>query len=277
LKVIQRQEAIRQNFRAALDYLHDESSEGIRKLEIFLKNLKREEDFRKNSMPIPGWKFGVLMEAEPQEAEDLAEQWIQKSYLRPTGERNTQLIPIYEVNPFLEAELPKIHKQLPPKWLTGIEVLNIENLEKHAYFSTLYKVTKIEGKYREIIERDLNELYLNYLMKNEKSVIILAGSLVEAVLMYYCEEHEITHLYQKRKNNKTVKRDLYDSDLAEMLVYLQEKKILSDLFVHIGNIARIYRNFIHPGRELREPELLNQSKLDLCFLGTIEIINSLLS
>ena len=115
-------------------------------------------------------------------------------------------------------------------------------------------------------------------MKNEKSVIILAGSLVEAVLMYYCEEEqEITYLYQQRKNKRTVKRDLYDSDLAEILHYLQEKKILSDLFVHIGNIARIYRNFIHPGRELREPELINQSKLDLCFLSTLEIINTLLS
>ena len=123
----------------------------------------------------------------------------------------------------------------------------------------------------------MNELFLNYLMKNEKAVIILSGSLVEAVLMYYCEEKEITHFYQQRKNNKYVKRDLYESDLGEILTHLQEKKILSDVFVHIGNIARIYRNFIHPGRELREAALLSQSQTNLCFMSTLEIINALLS
>ena len=187
-------------------------------------------------------------------------------------------MPIYELNPLLTNELAKIHqKQLPPKWIEGFEKLTLENLEKCSYFSTLHKIRKIKGKYRELAERDLNELFLNYVLKNEKSVIILTGSLVEVVLMYYCEEKDITHFYQHRKNKTVVKRDLYDSDLGEMLNHLQEKKILGEVLVHIGNIARIYRNFIHPGRELREPELLNQSKLDLCFISALEIINTLLS
>ena len=278
LSILQKQEKIQQAFRNALDYLQDENVFVVEKLRSFVYNLTQEDEFKNHRMPIPSWKFSVLMELDQQQAELLSQDWIEKGYLRDTGQHGAQLAPIYELNPFLEEELPKIEqKQLPAKWIEGVEELTIENLERFSYFSTLYKIRKISGKYREIAERDLNELFLNYLMKNEKAVIILAGSLVEAVLMYYCEEKEITHLYQQRKNNKYVKRDLYESDLGEILTYLQEKKILSDVFVHIGNIARIYRNFIHPGRELREAALLSQSQSNLCFMSTLEIINALLS
>lgn len=272
--IIQQQEALQYQLRSALDQLHDENTYITKKLRTFLTNLRHEEDGL--TVAIPDWKFGVLMESDPQEAQALSHHWLEKGYIRLTGERNAQLIPIYEINPYLEAELPRIQKQIPAKWAAGMEMLTIEQLEKTSYFSTLHKIQKMTGKYRELAERDLNELFLNYLMKNEKAVIILAGSLVETVLMHYCETNEILHFYQQRKNNKPVKRDLYESDLSEILGYLQEKKLLGDLVVHIGNIARLYRNFIHPGRELREPELLNQSKMDLCFLGTLEILNAAL-
>lgn len=278
LSILQKQEKIQQTFQNALDYLQDENVFVVEKLRSFVRNLTQEDEFKNNRMPIPNWKFSVLMELDQQQAELLSQDWIEKGYLRDTGQHGAQLAPIYELNPLLEEELPKIEqKQLPAKWIEGVEELTVENLERFSYFSTLYKIRKISGKYREIAERDLNELFLNYLIKNEKAVIILSGSLVEAVLMFYCEEKEITHLYQQRKNNKYVKRDLYESDLGEILTYLQEKKILSDVFVHIGNIARIYRNFIHPGRELRETALLSQSQSNLCFMSTLEIINALLS
>lgn len=278
LSILQKQEKIQQTFQNALDYLQDEDAFFTEKLRRFVSNLRQEDEFRNNRMPIPNWKFSVLMETDQQQAELLRQDWVEKGYLRDTGQHGAQLAPIYELNPFLEEELPKIeHKQLPAKWIEGVEALTVENLERFSYFSTLHKIRKITGKYKEIAERDLNELFLNYLMKNEKAVIILSGSLVEAVLMYYCEEQEITYLYQQRKNKTYVKRDLYESDLGEILNHLQEKKILSDVVVHIGNIARIYRNFIHPGRELREAALLSQSQTNLCFMSTLEIINALLS
>jgi tetratricopeptide (TPR) repeat protein len=277
LALIQKQEAIQQTYQKAGEHLQDEQDFVIEKLKTLVKNLKQEEEFQNYRMTIPPWKFSVLMETNSQQAELLKHQWLEKGYLRDTGQRGAQLIPIYELNPFLEEELYKIQrKEVPVEWVEGVQELTVENLERFSYFSTLHKIRKIKGRYRDIAERDLNELFLNYLMKNEKAVIILSGSLVEAVLMYYCEEKEITYFYQQRKN-KTVKRDLYDSDLGEILSHLQEKKILSDVNVHVGNIARIYRNFIHPGRELREPELLSQSKSNLCFISALEIVNALLS
>jgi hypothetical protein len=277
LAIIQEQEAIQKKYTNALNFLANENDFVTEKLQTFLSNIHRKVEFNNNRIPIPGWKFSELMETDQPQAEMLCEDWLEKGYLRDTGERSKQLVPIYELNPFLENELDKIEpKQLPFKWIEGFEELTVENLERFAYFSTLQKIRKIKKKYRDIAERDLNELFLNYLVKNEKAVIILSGSLVESVLLCYCEKKGITKLYLQRRNNKTEKRDLYECDLAEILYYLKEKKILGDIFVHVGNISRIYRNFIHPGKELREPELLNQTKSDLCFISALEIINTLL-
>ncbi|GAK49330.1 TPR domain protein [Candidatus Moduliflexus flocculans] len=275
--IVQEHQQIKQTYWNALSYLDQEDDQAMAMLQTFLTNVTREEEYQHNRLPIPDWKFSVLMETDPQLALVLRDGWLQKGYLRDTKRRGSHLVPIYEINPFLGREMEQIEpKQLPPKWVTGLQVISIEQLEKYSYFSLLHRIRKIDKKYRDIAERDLNELFLNYLMKNEKSVIVLAGSLIEVILLHYCEKHDITTLYLPRKNDKTEKRDLYECDLAEILNYLKEKKMLGDVMVQVGNISRIYRNFIHPGKELREEELLNQSKSELCFISAIEIINKLL-
>lgn len=275
--VVQKQESLRENYAKALSFLEHEDDPIIERLKIFVKNLHQEAEFNNNRLAISDWTFSVLSETDRQQAVFLRQDWLEKGYIRDTKQRDRQLTPIYELNPFLLKELKQIEpRQLPLKWVEGFEALSVENLERLSYFSLLHKIRKMEKKFRDIAERDLNELFFNYLTKNEKAVIVLSGSLLEVILVYYCEQKEITKLYLPRKNNRTEKRDLYESDLAEILQYLKEKKVLSDLLVHVGNISRIYRNYIHPGRELREDELLSQSNSDLCFLSSLEIIKTLL-
>ena len=277
LAVVQKQESLRENYARALNFLADEDDLAIERLKLFVKNLHHDPDFNNNRLAISDWTFSALCETELKEAIFLRQDWLEKGYIRDTRQRNRQLTPIYELNPFLLKELEQIEpRQLPAKWIEGLEALSIEKLEQLSYFSLLRKIRKMEKNFRDIAERDLNELFFNYLMKNEKAVIVLSGSLLEVILVYYCKQKEITKLYFQRKNNRTEKRDLYECDLAEILQYLNEKKVLSTLFVHVGNISRIYRNYIHPGRELREDELLNQSNSDLCFLSSLEIIKALL-
>jgi len=57
------------------------------------------------------------------------------------------------------------------------------------------------------------------------------------------------------------------------LTFFEENKLLGDAVVHMGNISRIYRNFVHPGKELREQVALDQGKANLCFVSTLEILN----
>lgn len=277
LALIEQQEVIQWKYTEALSILAHEDDALTEQLRTFVSNIYQDPELHNHRMPIPEWKFAILMETDQHQAEMLRGDWLEKGYLRYTGERNRQLAAIYEINPSLKKELQKIHpKRLPVEWIEGFERLTVENLERYSYFSTLRNIRKMNKKYREIAERDLNELFLNYLMQNEKAVVVLAGSLLEIILIDYCEKKNITKLYLPRKNDKYEKRDLYECDLAEMLSYLREKKILSDIFVHIGNISRIYRNFIHPGKELREAELLSQSESNLCFISVMEVIKKLL-
>ncbi len=276
-ELVEKQEVLREKYTTALTILANEDDVVIEKLRAFVQNIYHDPDFHDYRMSIPEWKFAMLIETNRQQAALFHNDWLEKGYLRYIGERDSHLVPIYELNPFLYEELQHIHpKRLPPEWIEGVAQLTVENLEELAYFSTLNSIRKMNPKYRDIAERDLKELFLNYLMQNEKAVVVLAGSLLEIILIDYCEKKNITKLYIPRKRDKFEKRELYESDLSEILSYLKEKKILGDIFVHIGNISRIYRNYIHPGRELREPALLSQSESDLCFMSVMEVIRKLL-
>ena len=70
-----------------------------------------------------------------------------------------------------------------------------------------------------------------------------------------------------------ISKKLYSSNLGDLLTYFEQNKLLGDIVIHMGNISRIYRNFIHPGKELQEQPVLDQAKANLCFVSTLEILN----
>jgi hypothetical protein len=75
--------------------------------------------------------------------------------------------------------------------------------------------------------------------------------------------------------NKTINKNLFDCTLNDLLIYCENNKILEKQFVHLGNISRIYRNFIHPGKEVKEAEILDESKAKLCYISVTEIIKGI--
>jgi hypothetical protein len=77
-------------------------------------------------------------------------------------------------------------------------------------------------------------------------------------------------------NNQKVSRDLYEATLNDLLQYIEQNKKLEKQYVHLGNISRIYRNYVHPGKELRESEELDDSKANLCYISASELINNLI-
>jgi hypothetical protein len=108
-------------------------------------------------------------------------------------------------------------------------------------------------------------------MKNNKAVVILSGSIVETLLIYYCEKKQIKDISYQR-HSKAISKKLYESDLGDILSYFEQNRFLGDAVVHMGNISRIYRNFVHPGKELREQETLDDTKANICFISTLEIL-----
>jgi len=272
LSIVQEKEEIERKHQSAVKLLERENDFVIDKLRAFIVNTKADPECKKWRMPIPRWKFRVLMQTDEQKSLSLLDQWIEKGYIRKTGDRGNYNELVYEINPYLEKGLKGLRRsKVPAKWIKGIESLNMEKLEELDFFQILSCIERVKKKFRIILLRDIEELFLNYLMKNEKVITVLAGSLVEVLLIYYCEKKKINKIVYQR-HNKTISRKLYEADLGDLLSFFEQQKMLSDIIIHMGNISRISRNFIHPGKELRESEELNQSKADICFLSTLEII-----
>ncbi|MDD4990102.1 MAG: hypothetical protein PHW31_02220 [Candidatus Pacebacteria bacterium] len=276
LGIINEQEAIERNYKKAVSLVQKENDFVIEKLKNFFTNIKKEVGLKNNQVAIPNWKFKVLMCTDEQKAESLKKQWIEKGYIRKTNQKIDNFVSVYEINNYIEKAIEKARNtKINKKWIEGFENIDIIKLEKIGYFEILSKICKINKKFKFILERDFNELTFNYLVGNAKSVIVMAGSLVEVLLIYHCEKKntkKITYQIQ----NKAIQKDLYDCDLGDLLSYFEQGKIMSDLLVHLGNISRIYRNFIHPGKEIREFEKLDQTKSDLCYIGAVEIIKKLI-
>jgi len=276
LGIINEQEAIEQNYKNAVSLIQKENDFVIGKLKNFFTNIKKESGLKNNQIAIPNWKFKVLMGTDDQKADSLKKQWIEKGYIRKTDQRTENLVSVYEINCHIEKAIEKAQNtKINKKWIDGFENIDILKLEKIGYFEILPRIRKINKKFKFLLERDFNELTFNYLVGNEKSVIVIAGSLIEVVLIYHCEKKKIKKInYQIQ--NKAIQKDLYDCDLGDLLNYFEQGKIMSDLLVHLGNISRIHRNFIHPGKEVREFEKLDQTKSDLCYISAVEIIKKLI-
>lgn len=269
---LEERKAISDQFKASVSQVQKENDFVVEKLKTFIANVSKDPTCRNNLIPIPRWKMKVLIGTDESKASSLADQWMEKGYIRRTGDRGSYGEHIYEINPYLKDALQCVKKlDVPKKWLDGIQALDGEHLEQLDYFDLINRVRKAKKSFRSILERDLNELFLNYVMANHKSVVVMSGSLVETLLIYHCEKKKIAKIVYER-NQRQISKKLYDADLGDLLDYFEQNKILSDIFVHMGNIARISRNFIHPGKELRETEQLTQAKADICFISALEVV-----
>lgn len=108
---------------------------------------------------------------------------------------------------------------------------------------------------RKILERDYDEIQRALVSCCWKSVIILAGSTIEAILLDLLKRHEV----KAKASTKapTSKPDLTRWDLADLISVCVDLKLISGGVENLSNSVRGYRNLIHPGNEIR-----NQLKFD---------------
>lgn len=265
-----------QKFKHALTYLERENSFVINKLQSFIQNAKKDTDFKNGIIPLAKWKFKVFMQTDEQKAESLREQWIDKNYIINTGQRGEHYEYVYEINPFVEKAISEIKfKTINPNWLIGIEKLDTKTLEEINYYRNLKKINKVNKQFKDILLRDYDELTFNYIVKSNKSTIILAGSLIETLLIYHLKKKKIATISYEI-NKRKVSKDLFDATLNDLLLHLEQHKLLQKQFVHLGNVSRIFRNYVHPGKELRETEELDESKANLCYISASELINNII-
>ncbi len=276
LKIIEEREEKQVKYESACDLLNRETDWALDKLSNFLIKVKKENEFRDNKIPIPKWKFKVLIGTDDIKAESLREQWLNKGYIFNTKEKGNYGEIVYEINPHIEKSIQKLTPfKLEKNWTNGIEKLSVEELEKLQYFSVIEKVERTNKKYKYLLKRDFNELVINYIFKNKKSVVVLSGSFVELIFNYHCEKKKIKKI-EYSISAKKISKDVYEATLSDFLKYFEQDKDFKKVIIVIGNLSRIYRNFVHPGNEMKNKEILEDSKMELCFHSVLEVIKYLL-
>src|SRR5450759_691585 len=103
--------------------------------------------------------------------------------------------------------------------------------------------------FRLSLEADHRELSSAMQAKAWKTVHVLAGSIIEAVLIDYLVASE----YQKKSSSDPLKMTL-----AEAIYACRQEKVLSEKTEHLSQAIRSYRNLIQPGRSVRLSEVANE-------------------
>lgn len=271
-------EKINQNFKISAKNVGNENNFVRNKLSCFFENIEAIEGFdkEKNIVAIPNWQFKVLMKTDEIKADALRKQWIDKGYIIETNERNEHRVIKYQINPYIKDALNTIDKfKIKESWINGIVRIDKDYLLKIEYYEKLSKLNKVNKKFKSILIRDYNEFVINYLFENNKSVIVIAGSIIETLLIYYLEKQKIKDVAYSL-GNKQVSKELYDAQLGDLLNYFEENNLLARHMVYLGNVTRLYRNYIHPGKELRESNDIDKVKAELCFNSVSELINEII-
>lgn len=172
-------------------------------------------------------------------------------------------------------ETDDAHIPLPKAWQTGMEKLTGNGLLQCGWAEKRAQLQKTPAAYRTILLRDFDELVLNYLFGNHKAVIILSGSVLETLLIYRLKKQKVRQINVKKPGHLVSKQPL-DANLNDLLAAADQHGLLPPGQLKLSRAARIYRNLVHPGRELSEKVTVNANKAEICFLCVLETADSLL-
>jgi hypothetical protein len=105
--------------------------------------------------------------------------------------------------------------------------------------------------FRVSLENDYRELEKAKQSESWKSLHVLAGSIVEAVLADYL----ISIDYHQKKSGTNV----LSMDLGQLIKASEDQGILTSKSAGLSNVIREYRNLIHPGRQIRLKEKVDRN------------------
>jgi hypothetical protein len=101
---------------------------------------------------------------------------------------------------------------------------------------------------RDIIERDYSEIQRAYIASCWKSVIILSGGTIEAILTDLLKANEAA---AKTAKSAPKNDDITQWDLSQLIKVAVELGLVSTSIDKLSHSIREYRNLVHPGNELR--------------------------
>jgi hypothetical protein len=102
-----------------------------------------------------------------------------------------------------------------------------------------------DKKLKELLERDFQELKNCIEVNATKSILILSGSIMEAVLIEY---------FLSYSPSGQTKEQLYKEFLGNLIDNAEKDGLLSSRDAKLAEVVKDFRNLIHPGREIRQSE-----------------------
>lgn len=102
-----------------------------------------------------------------------------------------------------------------------------------------------DKNFRELLIRDYQELKDCEESKATKSILILSGSIMEAVLTEY--------FIQFPPLGKS-ENQILTASLSDLITLAKEEKVISETEKNLASVVKDFRNLIHPGREIRKKQ-----------------------
>lgn len=131
-----------------------------------------------------------------------------------------------------------------------------------------------DKKIRAIAERDYLEIQRAHIAQCWKSVIILAGSLIEAILTDCLTQKE--REAQGATAAPAGKKTLEEWDLSQLINVAVELKLVTSSVEKLSHSVREYRNIVHPGNEVRKQLVFGQEEARIA-LEVLHIVHRDLS
>lgn len=107
-------------------------------------------------------------------------------------------------------------------------------------------------EFRKSLEADYQEMNLCFTAGTWKAVHVLAGSIIEAVLLdYIVAENFVSH------------DEALKMDLGSAIILCKDKKVISTRTSDLSSVIKSYRNLIHPGRIIRLNEHVDKNSAEV--------------
>lgn len=212
----------------------------INKYESFVKYKNESGDIICSYNELP-----TFLNINPEKSKEVLDIFLKKKYLFKLNQHSYETPKsVYKVNCLVEEEIINIrnNNKLMNEMIDKINKISLDkmdNMNLNNKFDKLNNINNLEIS--SILKRDYFELFESYILNNQKSVTILSGSIIETILIYIIKEHD---------NN--IENKLYEYDLTKLLNICENNNYISSVPLNFINGLKKYRNFVHPGVEIRE-------------------------
>ncbi|MCX4253741.1 MAG: tetratricopeptide repeat protein [Bacilli bacterium] len=246
----------------ALEFFKEENIWIIDRIKSFY-----EEADENGNVICPYKKLPIIFKCHEGKSQDVLKQMLEKGYLfRNKNHNYDTTASVYKINYSIKNRIQEIEKEymLINSLTNNLNDFTIENLANIEYNKIIIKLGSIKQKnIRNIFIRDYNELVFNYLTNQQKTVVLMSGTLVELLLLFILNKKKIV---KYKVGSKQRDKKITEMDITEMLEVCDKEKFVQNTPKKFMDGLKNFRNFIHPGKELREKNLeLDKSTVELSF------------